>query len=291
MKEKHSQHIKQMKFDEVESILERGDSNQLRTLLETGQFNDINKPKSLHGPTLLMIACKTGSIDCVKILLEYKADIRYRNYFDSVLSSACSSGNVNVVRFVIASGFEINDEIINNVFRSKILMKNTPIISVLIEYICDINNKFKETFISLASRADNADVVRLLLERGANPNIMYNNCIITACTEGHLEVLKVLLTWNAVDELIQQDMSKKALEYALHSGHVHIVRYLVEYGVEYDTQEALKCSVICNHVQVTEYLIDNGVEFLTTTIVGGYSLLTHACCGDHPDMVKLLLSR
>ena len=285
-----------MKFDEVESILERGDSNQLRNIFETGLFNDINMPKSLHGPTLLMIACQTGSIDCVKVLLEYNADINYLNQNDSVLSCACRSGCVELVRFIIASGFKINDEIINNIFRSEYLMQNTEIITILIDYIHDICNGYI-TFISRASMAGNMAIVRLLLERGANPSIEYYDCIVAASMKGHLDVVKLLLTW-AIDKRPSQDRLVIALIHASRSGHLDVVRYLFEYGIT-DTAaltDALRHAVVCNHVQVAAYLIDKGADINTTTtttdnILYEYSLLTCACCNDYMYMVQLLLSR
>ena len=229
-------------------------------------------------------------MDCVKLLLEYKADINYRNKNDSVLSCACRSGSVEMVHFIIASGVEISDEIIKNIFRSTILMQNTEIITILIHHIRNINNAYGETFISRASMAGNVAIVRLLLERGANPNIIYSDSIVSACIGGELEVLKFLLSWDTIDNPISPDRLIEALGKALDHDHLDIIRFLVEYGVEYDTQEAIRQSVSRNRVQITEYLIDRGVDFLTTTI-GDYTLLTLACYRHHLDMVKLLLSR
>ena len=293
MEEKLNIDIKQMKFDEVEPIIESGDSDLLRTVLETGLFNDINKPKSLHGPTLLMIACQTGFIDCVKVLLEYTTDINYLNQNDSVLSYACRSGSVEMVHFIIASGFEINDEILKNLFRSEILMKNTDIVTILIDYIQDVNYAYN-TFISSASRAGNVTIVRLLLERGANPNEECNSSIIATSSGGHIEVVKLLLAWGPVDKRPSQDMLVGALVNASRSGHLDVVRYLFEYGIT-DTAaltDALRRAVECNHVAA--YLIDKGADINTTMtddVLDEFSLLTHACCNDFTNMVQLLLNR
>ena len=290
-----------MKFDVVESIITRGDSDLLRTILESGQFNHINKPKSLHGPTLLMIACQAGFMDCMKVLLEYNADINYLNQNDSVLSCACRSGSVEMVRFIITSGVEINDDIISNVFRSKYLMQNTEIITILIDYIQNISNGSYNTFISRASMAGNVAIVRLLLERGANPIKTYNNCIIAdderniciivASKEGHLEVVKLLLTWGSVDKRPSQSMLVSALINASRYDHIDVVRYLFEYGIN-DTlalTTALRRAVVGNHVQVAAYLIDNGAQI--NTEIDEYNLLTYTCRNDFTNMVQLLLSR
>ena len=293
MEEKRGEEVIKLTFDEVASIIERVDSDELRRILETGQFDDIHERKGLCRPTLLMIACKTGFIDCVKVHIDHNADINHPDQHDSLLSCACFSWSVDMVRFIIANGLEITDEAIMNVFQSENLMKNTEIISILAERIKNVDFNCHGTFVNWASRAGNEDVVRSLVRRGADPNKVYDDCedaLLKASGEGHTEVVKLLFLSNAINKPISQERLVVALKQAAKYDKIDIVRCLVEYGIEVSgLTAALVLAVEYNQVEVVEHLMNNGTDYNTATI-NGFSLLTYVCMTDYLYIVRLLLA-
>ena len=265
MEEKHSEEVIKFKFDEVASIIERGDSHELRRILQSvcqnGQFDDINKLKLFLGPTLLTIACKCGSVDCVKILLNHKADLNHINQREYILTSACASGSVEMVRFVIENGLEINDRIIlMRVFQTVDILVNTEVVTILIEYINNINFYEHGTFVYWASRAGNVVIVRALLERGADLNKIhgtYDDALFVAAGQSHIDVIKLLLTWDAIDQPISQERLMSALKQAASYGHVDIVQYLLERWMDTGAiTVAFRDAVRWRRLKVVEYLID-----------------------------------
>ena len=276
-------------LDEVEAIIKSGDSDLLRIVFETGQFNDINAMKSFLGPSLLMIACQTGFIDCVKVLLDYKNGSKTQ--YDCLLLYACLSGKVEMVRFIIENGFEINDTAIMDVFETEVVIKNTEIITILIDYIKIIDLPF----LFWASHAGNVTIVQSLLERGANPNSMYCStefdALFGATKKGYYEVVKLLLTWDAIDKRPSQDRLVGALVRAAYNGHIDIALYIFEYGIEVTAAaltSALRAAVENNHLQIADYLIAKGVEYNIPTM-NDACLLTYPCIIG--SMVRLLLTR
>ena len=292
-----------MKFNEVASIIKNCNSSELRNIFENGLFTEVNSRQiiqyvnetfSINSPTLLMIACKAGSIDCVKVLLDYGADLNYGNVKDlSVLCYACLSESVEMLRFVIESGLELSDKAIMDAFRIEPLVSHTKIISVLIEHISDINYCWCGTFIYLASNAGNVVVVRSLLERGANPNFTDNSLcdpFVAASEQGHLEVVQLLLTWDVDDKLISQERLVLALTRAATYGHIDTVRYLFEQSINITTlTAALKSAVDCNKVHIVEYLIDKCAE-CNIAMIFDPNLLSTACCEGLVDVAQLLLT-
>ena len=299
MKGKLCEEIVQLKFDELASIIEKGDSDKVRRTFETGQFDDIHEPKGLCGPTLLMIACKSGFIDCVKVLLDYKADLNHPDQNDSLLSCACVSGNVEMVRFIIASGLEINDEAIMSVFKTNDLMINTEVISILVEYIVDINYvsnedilaDFHSTYISWASRTGNVDIVHSLLERGAD---VHEKDLMIASNNGHLKAVKVFLDLEFADERLSSERLLSVLTHASYCGHLHIVRYFFENWIldGSDLTSALTTAALSNQVDVIEYLLDlasrKGDKY-TIPISDKSRVFFRACRENFVDMVRVLL--
>ena len=299
MKRKLCEEIIQSKFDELASIINRGDSDELRRVFETGQLTDINEPKVLSGSTLLMIACKSGFIDCVKVLLDYKADLNHPDQHDSLLSCVCASGNVEMVRFIIASGFKISDEAIMNVFKTNDLMINTEVVSILVEYIVNINYvsnediiaDFHSTYMSWASRTGNVGIVHSLLERGAD---VHEKDLMIASNNGHLEAMKVFLDLEFADKRLSSERLLSVLTHVSYCGHLHIVRYFFENWIldGSDLTSALTTAALSNQVDVIEYLLDlasrKGDKYIIP-ISDKSRVFFRACRENFIDMVRVLL--
>ena len=294
MEEKHNEELIKIKFDEVAYIVEKGDSDQLRRILENGQFDDINERKDTRsGPTLLMIACKSGFIECVKVLLDNNVELNRGYEIGEILRCVCHSGSVEMVRFITASGLRVCDEAIMSVFQTLNLIENTEIITILVQYIDNINFYAYGTFVYWASKDGNVVIVRALLERGADPNKIfydYDDALFVAAGQGHINVIKLLLTWDTIDKPIWQERLVKVLKQASSRGHVDVVCFLVEYGIAVSgLTAALVSAVAHNQVEVVSYLIDHGADYNNATI-DEYTLLTYSCNKHYVDMVRLLLA-
>ena len=136
-------------------------------------------------------------------------------------------------------------------------------------------------------------IVRALLERGADLNKIYYPCVdalSVASSEGHIEVVKLLLTWDVIDKPISSKRLARALDHASSYGHLDVVRYLCEHGTEATSlTSAFRAAIAYNQVEVAEYLITNGVD-LHTADIDNYSPLTLSCRNQLVAMVRLLVA-
>jgi len=103
------------------------------------------------------------------------------------------------------------------------------------QYI-NVSNPNGGVAITLASCIGNIDIVKCLLEYGANPNI-YNsgnyNALYLASGENHLEVVKVLLQYGAhINDISQAYRDRTPLMMACINNNKDIIKYLCKHGGE-----------------------------------------------------------
>ena len=253
-----------MSFDEIVTIIRSDDSKKLREIIEGGRVSDVNM-KNENLQSLLMIACRIryNSIGCVKVLLDHNSDINYTYQNHTVLKSACLGGNVDMLNLIIERGVIINDSVIQDLFESKDVVRDTKIATILVKYIEDVNFwlEGRNDFLYIAAcQAGNVAITRILLERGALVRPGNPDLLLTAARGGHLEMVKVLLGCN-MNGRISPDSVKEALQSASMFGRMEIVRCLVEYGADDDALNcALSWAASGNKVKLITYLIDCGAD-------------------------------
>ena len=129
----------------------------VRHLLECGaDLNALDTQSGGHDA--LYIASTYGCMDIVKVLCEWMGDVKIPEIrFNIALRTACASGHVEVVRYLINTGVDVNG------------FNNTGLPSI-----------------AYATMHDYSDIVELLLEKGANANAgLYSVCLLTyACQRG-----------------------------------------------------------------------------------------------------------
>lgn len=216
-----SKGIKFMAFDEIAAIIQSRDSEKLKEVIREGRVDDISMVGGNNYTSLLMIACRCGFIECAKVLLDHNANINYQTKKASVLKSACMSGNVDMLRFLIERNIKITDRIRLTCFDSASILGNTEITAILIEYINDVNwEEGRGSFLHKACCAGYVAIVLMLLERGALLTVGDWDALEAAALNSHLEVVNVLLEWNAATERISPDSVKEASR----AGYIDIVQ-------------------------------------------------------------------
>ena len=153
-----------------------------------------------------------------------------------------------------------------------------------------------ETYILiLASQNGHCDLVRQLLERGADVNAAKQNggtALILASHKGYSDVVKLLLEWGAeVNAAMHNGCT--ALMATCWNGHCNVVRLLLERGadvnaVKEDGETALILARF--HCDVMKLLLERGAEVNAATL-GGLTALILTSQNGNCDIVRLLLKR
>ena len=91
-----------------------------------------------------------------------------------------------------------------------------------------------------AASSGHTEIVKLLLERGADVNITnHYSCtvLVSASNEGNAEIVKLLLAHGA-DVNIRNRSNRTALMCAASSGHTEIVKLLLEHGADVNMKDS-----------------------------------------------------
>ncbi|KAI8521456.1 Ankyrin repeat and KH domain-containing protein 1, partial [Branchiostoma belcheri] len=188
---------------------------------------------------------------------------------NTALTYACAGGYEDVVRILLEAGARIEDHNENG---------HTPLME--------------------ASSAGHVGVARLLLERGAGINTHSNefkeSALTLACYKGHLDMVRFLLEAGADQEHKTDEMHTALMEASM-DGHVEVARLLLDHGAQVNMptdsfESPLTLAACGGHVELANLLIERGAN-LEEVNDEGYTPLMEAAREGHEEMVALLLSQ
>ncbi|KAL0943407.1 uncharacterized protein CTRU02_201293 [Colletotrichum truncatum] len=161
------------------------------------------------------------------------------------------------------------------------------------------------TPLEAAATEGHLDVVKFLLEKGANPNLNKNNhdarflygspSLSAAISGGHSEVVELLLNAGARAYTTFRSKASKhidlATEEAARKGRLRIVQILLEKGANLD-QDVLNAACESGSSETVRLLLDEGAS-INAPIQDDYAVtaLETACRHGHEGVVQLLLRR
>ena len=203
-------------------------------------INDDFKFNGFNSNCSLAQALLSGSYDTSLFLLNHECFKDYK-CSDLVLSLAIDGKNPKIIKFVL-DNFDFNNLSgnINNKIRisvnSAIGSNNVDMIKYFVDKGFDINSESKNgNFpIERAARLSDLDTIKFLVEKlGAKTNI--GKPLLEACSRNRSEIIKYLVSKGAnVNEFSEH--LPNPIKYAIKFGNVEVIKFLVENGAKVDDQ-------------------------------------------------------
>ncbi|XP_055679921.1 ankyrin repeat and KH domain-containing protein mask isoform X9 [Lutzomyia longipalpis] len=264
---------------------------------DRGQKNDC---------TPLMEAASAGHVDIIKLLISHGADVNAQSSTvtpigNTPLMYACAGGHVAAVQELLANGANVED---HNENGHTPLMEaasagHVEVAKILLDHGAGINthsNEFKESALTLACYKGHLDMVRFLLEAGADQEHKtdeMHTALMEASMDGHVEVARLLLDSGAQVNM-PTDSFESPLTLAACGGHVDLAMLLIERGanieeVNDEGYTPLMEAAREGHEEMVALLLSQGANINAQTEETQETALTLACCGGFLEVADYLI--
>ena len=269
---------------------DEGHTDIVKLLLQRGAQVDL---QNNVGRTALMIASDEGHMNIAKLLMDHGAEVGR----DQVLVAACKSGDDSLVLSLINSGVNVNCLVENFDDRllSPLMMASaeghTDIVKLLLQRGAqvDLQNNVGRTALMIASDEGHMNIAKLLMDHGAE--VGRDQVLVAACKSGDDSlVLSLINSGVNVNCLVKFGYGEwSPLMRASAEGHTDIVKLLLQRGAQVDLQNdvgetALMRASVRGHMNIAKLLMDHGAE------VGRDQVLVAACKSGDDSLVLSLIN-
>ena len=218
----------------------------VRLLLECGA--DPNVTDYDHYDALY-VACMEGRFDVIQLLLEFDSPHKISaKSINNAFFCACDASDIDVVRYLISKGADVNavDEDDGSLAIDTAIRRNDiPLTKLLIENGFNVNTMHPEyhdlPLLYLACRPHRADLIKLLLDSGADPNIHYNGgntllleLVRDTCEKraDYTDLIIIFLNHGANVNGAHERSGETPLMIAGAAANIGLVKLLLEYGAD-----------------------------------------------------------
>ncbi|CAG9861269.1 unnamed protein product [Phyllotreta striolata] len=278
-----------------------GDVGTVRKLLTEGR--SVHET-SEEGESLLSLACSAGYFELAQVLLAMHANVEDRGMKGECtpLMEAASAGHLDIVRLLVAHGADVNAQSTsgNTPLMYGCAGGHTEVVKFLLEHDANVedHNENGHTPLMEAASAGHVGLAKILLSHGAGINTHSNefkeSALTLACYKGHLDMVRFLLEAGADQEHKTDEMHTALMEASM-DGHVEVARLLLDSGAQVNMptdsfESPLTLAACGGHVDLAMLLIERGAN-IEEVNDEGYTPLMEAAREGHEEMVHLLLGQ
>lgn len=251
----------------------------------------VDEGSDISNGNALITACQNGHLEVVKFLLNFGVPIDMKN--GKVLKEASSRGYLEIVQFLLEKGVDVhaNDDI------AIVNTRDLQVVKCLINAGANIRAK-NDRALRNACRYGVLSVVELLLEIGANINANKGKPLSEAVCSGNVKLVKFLIDKGAT-VITGRGGKYMAPRKVCKSGNIEILKILLERcddGIFNEMQSLLRIACKWKQIEIVKILLERVPHVLS----GGTSVknkpyydaaLTEVCRNGSLDIVTLLLKQ
>ncbi|GFO43969.1 ankyrin repeat and socs box protein 13 [Plakobranchus ocellatus] len=205
-----------------------GRYKDLKKLLDSGK-HDVNLATfELVRP--LHEACLAGQFECTALLIKYGADVNLRNIDGATaLCDACSNGCILCVQLLLENGANVNPPfLLTTPVHESVLKDNWACLKLLLEYGASLDKSDCHfgTPLHVAACKGHLKSAMILLQAGASPNVSktHQTPLHLAARSQDLDLIKLLLEYGA--DVYAQDSRSKTASQLVPSSTSHCKTFL-----------------------------------------------------------------
>ncbi|MCU0847558.1 MAG: ankyrin repeat domain-containing protein [Spirochaetes bacterium] len=273
-------------------------AGRIQALIAKGKSLGVRSPED-YGP--LTLAVKNRSRDMADLLMKYekKLDDEDKSY---AFWLAADYGDADFMQKALAKKWSLSDDILSSALKWAVL-DGSAARALLIINRAKPSSDVLGPALHQAARAGNMQMVRMLVEKGADVNYEYgySTPVGTAAGKGKMDVVKYLISKKA-DPLYKSFFVESAMMKAAKGGHTEIVRLLISKGADVDEEDfysrtPLSLAAEGGHAGTVELLLSKkadvdvrtGTDKYYQKYLTGETPLMLASGRGHAQVVKILL--
>lgn len=232
----------------------RENENDLFEKNNVTHIENVYSLKKLERIRLLLLACYSGDIKTVNLLLKHVDKNSINSFLDypcthlwpkrTPLTAACQKGHAAVAKVLLDFGADVN--LHNNVYDSPLVVAcrggHEDAVNVLLDNRANVNLQGEQdTPLTAACEVGHEGIVKTLLSKGADINQnngIYESPLTTSCKYGHISLIYKLLDNNA--EVNPRVADYTPLTYACWLGNIDIVKALLAKGASVNLENTTR---------------------------------------------------